>query len=365
MGRQRGPRHPLRRFLVVGVLPAVLGVRPRPHPLRALRLRGRRQRRGRAPRRHQRRPHQDHGVRDLLVHGGGRRPGPRLAAALGGHRRRRRLDPALLDRRGGDRRHVAVRRPRAHQERPTRGARHRLDRQRAWPARPRLGREVPDHRRRAAARGHGRLAVARGARRHRDERDGQASRSSPARAGASAPRSRVRFHGDGARVALASRSGDDLGHRGVGLECDVRDPARSSAAVDAAVAEFGRLDIVVANAGIGAVRAVPRDSTRTHVEAMIDVNLKGTLYTARVALPHLIERQGRLRGPRVRRRRCAPSRARPSTTRRSSGSSASRARSTTRCASTACAARRIAPGRHRHGLRDGRRAASAGLPPRG
>jgi NADP-dependent 3-hydroxy acid dehydrogenase YdfG len=102
------------------------------------------------------------------------------------------------------------------------------------------------------------------------------------------------FHGDGMKVALASRSGDDLGLDGaLGLECDVRDPDAVAAAVEAAVAEFGRLDVVVANAGVGAygpfLEMDPED-----VEAMIDVNLKGTLYTARFTLPHLIESKGDL-----------------------------------------------------------------------
>jgi 3-oxoacyl-[acyl-carrier protein] reductase len=100
------------------------------------------------------------------------------------------------------------------------------------------------------------------------------------------------LHADGARVALASRSGDDLGLDGaLGIRCDVRDPASVEAAVAAAVERFGGLDIVVANAGVGAygpfLEMDPDD-----VEAMIDVNLKGTLYTARFTLPHLIERQG-------------------------------------------------------------------------
>jgi 3-oxoacyl-[acyl-carrier protein] reductase len=93
------------------------------------------------------------------------------------------------------------------------------------------------------------------------------------------------------RVALASRSGDDLGGIGLGLECDVRDPDAVSAAVDATVSELGGIDVVVANAGVGAygpfLEMDPDD-----VEAMIDVNLKGTLYTARFTLPHLIESKG-------------------------------------------------------------------------
>lgn len=96
----------------------------------------------------------------------------------------------------------------------------------------------------------------------------------------------------GARVALASRSGDDLGLEGaVGLTCDVADPAAVDAAVADAVAAFGGLDLVVANAGVGSYGPF-LELDPAHVEAMIDVNLKGTLYTARATLPHLVEAGG-------------------------------------------------------------------------
>jgi NAD(P)-dependent dehydrogenase (short-subunit alcohol dehydrogenase family) len=98
------------------------------------------------------------------------------------------------------------------------------------------------------------------------------------------------FHADGMRVALASRSGDDLGV-GLGLKCDVRDPDAVSAAVDATIEEFGKLDVVVANAGIGAYGTF-LEMDPDVVEAIIDINLKGTLYTARFTLPHLIESKG-------------------------------------------------------------------------
>jgi NADP-dependent 3-hydroxy acid dehydrogenase YdfG len=98
------------------------------------------------------------------------------------------------------------------------------------------------------------------------------------------------FHGDGMKVALASRSGDDLG-LGLGLKCDVRDPVAVAAAVDATMEEFGRLDVVVANAGMGAYGSFLEMDPEV-VETIIDVNLKGTLYTARFTLPHLIESKG-------------------------------------------------------------------------
>jgi 3-oxoacyl-[acyl-carrier protein] reductase len=92
----------------------------------------------------------------------------------------------------------------------------------------------------------------------------------------------------GARVGLASRTEDDLGIEGaVARACDVRSPEQVQAAVDATVGAFGRLDIVVANAGVGSYGDfldIPLDQ----VDAMIDVNLKGTLYTARATLPHLV-----------------------------------------------------------------------------
>jgi 3-oxoacyl-[acyl-carrier protein] reductase len=100
------------------------------------------------------------------------------------------------------------------------------------------------------------------------------------------------FHGDGIKVALASRSGDDLGLEGaLGVECDVRSPDAVSAAVDATVERFGGIDVVVANAGVGAYGSFVEMDPEV-VETIIDVNLKGTLYTARFTLPHLIESKG-------------------------------------------------------------------------
>jgi 3-oxoacyl-[acyl-carrier protein] reductase len=93
----------------------------------------------------------------------------------------------------------------------------------------------------------------------------------------------------GVSVGLASRSGDDIGlDRSIGLACDVRDPEEVDASVAATVERFGRLDIVVANAGVGAYGPFLELSPE-FLEEMIDVNLKGTLYAIRAALPHLLE----------------------------------------------------------------------------
>ena len=93
-------------------------------------------------------------------------------------------------------------------------------------------------------------------------------------------------------MACASRSGTDLGIEGaLGLICDVRDAGQVEAAVKSTVDAFGGIDAVVANAGVGSYGPfleIPPDEA----DAMIDVNLKGTLHTARSTLPHLIESKG-------------------------------------------------------------------------
>jgi NADP-dependent 3-hydroxy acid dehydrogenase YdfG len=93
----------------------------------------------------------------------------------------------------------------------------------------------------------------------------------------------------GAKLALASRSGDDLGIDGaLAQPCDVRDPAQIADLLDACVKRFGGLDILVANAGVGAYGDF-LELNPEWLDEMIDTNVKGFLYTIRAGLPHLIE----------------------------------------------------------------------------
>jgi 3-oxoacyl-[acyl-carrier protein] reductase len=94
---------------------------------------------------------------------------------------------------------------------------------------------------------------------------------------------------EGVRVGLASRSGDDLGIEGaVARPCDVRDPAAIAALANETADRFGRLDIVVANAGVGSYGPF-LDLPADQLEEMLDVNVKGLFYTLRAALPHLLK----------------------------------------------------------------------------
>jgi NADP-dependent 3-hydroxy acid dehydrogenase YdfG len=94
---------------------------------------------------------------------------------------------------------------------------------------------------------------------------------------------------EGVRLALASRSGDDLGlDDAVARRCDVKQPDDLEALVAEAVERFGGIDILVANAGVGAYGPF-LDLPADQLEEMVDVNVKGTLYAVRAALPHLLE----------------------------------------------------------------------------
>jgi 3-oxoacyl-[acyl-carrier protein] reductase len=95
--------------------------------------------------------------------------------------------------------------------------------------------------------------------------------------------------GLGAKVALASRRGSDEGIPGaLARSCDVRDPQQLERLVAETVERFGSLDIVVANAGVGAYGDFLAISAE-HLEEMIDVNVKGLLYTVRASLPALLQ----------------------------------------------------------------------------
>ena len=74
----------------------------------------------------------------------------------------------------------------------------------------------------------------------------------------------------------------------IATQADVRDLDGLKAAVDAGVEELGRLDIVVANAGIASMGGPVEKMSQDNWKHTIDINLTGLWNTARVAIPHLI-----------------------------------------------------------------------------
>jgi NAD(P)-dependent dehydrogenase (short-subunit alcohol dehydrogenase family) len=111
----------------------------------------------------------------------------------------------------------------------------------------------------------------------------------------------IRLAEAGADVAVLSRSADEidatarrieaLGRSAIRLTADVSDPAAMAAAFDRIARDFGRLDIVFANAGINGVWAPLRDLRHAEWMETMAINLGGTFLTLHHAIP-LMEAAG-------------------------------------------------------------------------
>jgi NADP-dependent 3-hydroxy acid dehydrogenase YdfG len=105
--------------------------------------------------------------------------------------------------------------------------------------------------------------------------------------------------GAGANVALGARRKERLDElvaefgadRAVAVAGDVGDPADNRALVAAALERFGRVDSLVANAGIGAYGGI-LDQTDDELIEMINTNFTGTVWSVRAALPPMLEAGG-------------------------------------------------------------------------
>jgi (+)-trans-carveol dehydrogenase len=91
-------------------------------------------------------------------------------------------------------------------------------------------------------------------------------------------------------LAETVRIVEELDRRIIARKADVRDAAALQEIVDAGVAELGRLDIVVANAGISSTGPAI-EITEKEWDTVLDIDLKGVWLTCKVAVPH-IQRHG-------------------------------------------------------------------------
>ena len=110
------------------------------------------------------------------------------------------------------------------------------------------------------------------------------------------------LHRRGASVAVvdidaaeAREAAERIGERAIGIGADVVDEGAVMAAVAETVERFGGLDVAIANAGIAppstaTARTMPPEQFRR----VLDVNLLGAWYTARAALPQVVERGGQV-----------------------------------------------------------------------
>ena len=106
----------------------------------------------------------------------------------------------------------------------------------------------------------------------------------------------------GAKVALAGRTPEELeevaeairraGGTAITVPCDVSDETSVRAAIATTVERLGRLDVVVANAGVNGTWAGIDDLSVDDFRATLDINLVGTFTTIKYAVPHLRRRGG-------------------------------------------------------------------------
>ncbi|WP_299049210.1 SDR family oxidoreductase [uncultured Tateyamaria sp.] len=106
----------------------------------------------------------------------------------------------------------------------------------------------------------------------------------------------------GHKVALAARSADKLAalvtefgsEHAIALTCDVTDAAQQEQMVADTVARFGRIDVVLANAGLGASARGTEAGDPASFQQMINVNCLGVTLTAKYTLPHLRASRGHM-----------------------------------------------------------------------
>lgn len=76
------------------------------------------------------------------------------------------------------------------------------------------------------------------------------------------------------------------------LACDVRDAAQVQRVVDEAQKTFGKIDILINNAGVAAKVGLLQEMSVEDIDRTIDTNLKGSIYFMRAVLPVLVQQDG-------------------------------------------------------------------------
>ncbi len=82
-----------------------------------------------------------------------------------------------------------------------------------------------------------------------------------------------------------------LGRRSIAVKVDVTKNEEVKAMVDAALKEFGKIDILINNAGVGTMPKPFVDTTEAEWDTNININLKGTMLCTKAVLPHMIARK--------------------------------------------------------------------------
>ncbi len=90
----------------------------------------------------------------------------------------------------------------------------------------------------------------------------------------------------GGTIFSAAQEIENAGGKALPIQCDIRDENQIQAAVDAAVARFGGIDVLINNAS--AISLTPTEQTEPkRFDLMHDVNVRGTFFVSKACLPYL------------------------------------------------------------------------------
>lgn len=113
------------------------------------------------------------------------------------------------------------------------------------------------------------------------------------------------FAKNGAQLSLAARNIDKLlevqkdiqaqGGKVLVVQTDVSDELDCKTLVEKTISEYGRIDVLINNAGIS-MRALFKDADLSVIKQLMDVNFWGTVYCTKYALPHLLNARGSVAG---------------------------------------------------------------------
>jgi NAD(P)-dependent dehydrogenase (short-subunit alcohol dehydrogenase family) len=103
----------------------------------------------------------------------------------------------------------------------------------------------------------------------------------------------------GAQVILAARRAEELaaqvraitdaGHRALAIPTDITDATQIAQLVEQTIEQFGHIDVLVNNAGIGRLKPFFKESAE-YINQIIDVNLRGAMLMTHAVLPGMLER---------------------------------------------------------------------------
>ena len=95
-------------------------------------------------------------------------------------------------------------------------------------------------------------------------------------------------------TAMAEEAAEKIGERAIGIGANVTDAEEIETAVNWAAERFGKVDVVIANAGVTPPKTTTRAISTEDWERVVEVNVMGVWRTVRAGLPHVVANQGQM-----------------------------------------------------------------------